>query len=196
MISVTRGLAASCLLLVSVQAAAAAVSIHYSVVPMGGNVYRYVYSVSNSSGSPAAKLFDIHFATSLYDESSLQIVTEPGLSAQWAQQILVSVPPSLPAAYSSFALSGGIPAGSTVTGFSVQFTWLGPGSPGSQEFQVFDATTFTLLETGVTAHAPQSIPAASTLSLALLSLAMAVTVGRQMRLRAAEAIRSHSPVRW
>lgn len=191
----TRGLAAFFLLLCSTRAAVATVSIQYSVVPLGGNVYKYVYSISNSGGSPAVQLFDILFDTSLYQESSLQIVTPAPLSTQWTQQILHSVPPALPAGYSALALSGGIPAGSTVSGFAVQFTWLGSGVPGAQPFQIFD-TSFNLLQSGASTQAPLTVPASSTLSLAVLGVALSAAAAYQTRLRTAAAIRSRLPESW
>ena len=165
----------------SSQTAGGTISVSYDLVPMGGNVYRYVYSITNngSLGSNVrVQLFDILFDTSLYREPSLQIVTPVNLSAQWSQLLLTSLP-GVPAAYDALALQGGIPPGSMVSGFAVQFTWLGSGTPGSQPFQIFDPTTFQLLQTGQTAGTPSSAPlgapAASTFSLILMGLGLTVT---------------------
>jgi hypothetical protein len=192
MLNGARGMAASFLLLAAAQTAAAAISIQYTVVPVGGNVYRYVYSLTNSAGSPAVQLFDILFDASQYLESSLQIITPAPLNTQWQQQILHSVPPSIPAAYDALALSGGIPAGSTVTGFSVQFTWLGTGTPGPQPFQIFDSSTFALLQSGTTTATGQivGVPAVSPFSLGLLGIALAIAAALQTRLRT--SLPSHS----
>ena len=157
------------------------VSVQYALVPMGGNVYRYVYTITNNGSLPsgaAIKLFDILFDPTLYQESSLQIVTSQvnnSLTSQWQQQILTSLP-SLPADYDALAIGGntGITVGSTVSGFAVQFTWLGTGLPGAQPFQVYDpsSTPFQLLQTGqTTATAPT--PAASTFSLLLIGTGLA-----------------------
>jgi hypothetical protein len=177
-------------LLLSGRIAFAAVNVRYIVEPVGGNVYRYVYSITNSGGSPTVQLFDILFDTSLYQESSLQIVTPAPLNSQWSQQILHSVPPIVPAAYDVFSIAGGIPAGATVTGFSVQFTYLGSGTPGAQPFQVYDATTFALLQAGTTLQGITSIPTASTVSLSVLGLGLAIAAACQARLRTAEARRT------
>ena len=196
MLSVTRRFAALLALLVCSHAASAAVSIQYTVVPMGGNVYRYVYSITNNGPGASLQLFDILFDTSLYLESSLQIVSPPAINAQWSQQILHSVPFAIPAAYDALAIAGGIPAGATVSGFSVQFTWLGSGTPGAQPFQVFDPITFALLQSGNTTAAQVApIPSLSTWSFGLLGLALAGAATHQMRLRTAEVSRSRSPER-
>jgi hypothetical protein len=178
----TRGFAAGALLLAFVQAASGAVSIQYSVVHVSGNVYQYVYSITNSGSSASpVQLFDILFDTSLYQESSLQIVTPNPLHTQWSEQLLASAP-SVPAAYDALSLTGGIPPGSTVSGFSVQFIWLGSGTPGGQPFQVFDATTFAVLQTGQT-FSPLTIPTASTLSLSLIGLGLSISTALQLRNR-------------
>ena len=148
--------------------------------------YRYVYSITNNAatGSAAIQLFDILFDTSLYQESSLQIVTPAPLHTQWSEQLLSSAP-SVPAAYDALSLTGGIAAGSTVTGFSVQFTWLGTGTPGPQPFQVFDPNTFAVLQSGVTSTLPVGVPAASTLTLFLLGVGLSLAAAFQMRERLA-----------
>lgn len=188
--------AAGLMLLWPIQSSAASptsISIQASVISMGGNVYRYVYSITNNGslqGGAPIKLFDILFDTSLYQQGSLQIVTPSNLSTQWSQQILTGIPP-VPAAYDSLALQGGIPEGTTVTGFSVQFTWLGSGTPGAQPFQIFDPTTFQQLQTGQTAvdSTPVSVPAASTLLLVLISVGLVLIVAYQSRLQRSRPLR-------
>jgi len=161
----------------SAQPAAGAISIQYTLIPLGGNAYQYVYSITNNgtlASGAAVKLFDILFDPALYQESSLQIVTPSTLHAQWSEQLLASAP-GVPAAYDALAIQGGIPLGTTVSGFSVQFRWFGPGLPGPQPFQVFDPTTFQLLQTGQTAGGPQGAPAASMLTLILIGAGLALT---------------------
>lgn len=170
---------ASVLRSLSAQPLAGTITVHYNLTSLGGNVYRYVYSITNNgslgSGAPV-QLFDILFDPSLYRETSLQIATPSSLQSQWSEQLLVSLP-GVPAAYDALALRGGILAGSTISGFSVQFTWLGSGVPGSQPFQVFNPSTFQLLQTGQTAGdtPPLGAPAASTLSMILIGVGLALT---------------------
>lgn len=184
----------SVILLLSTQAfAAGTTSIQYSLVSLGGNAYRYIYSITNngSSGAPV-QLFDILFDTSLYQESSLQIVTPSSLHSQWSEVLLAGVPPAIPAAYDALALQGGVAAGTTVTGFSVQFTWLGPGVPGAQPFQIYDPQTFQLTQSGQTSSSSSvSVPAASTLSLILLGVGLVLAVAYWMRMQDRDDPASH-----
>lgn len=192
----TRGLAGIFFLLCSTQAGVAAVSIQYSLVSLGGNSYEYIYSITNSSGSgPAVQLFDILFDTSVY--SSLQILTPASLTVDWEEAILNPIPPAFPLSYTARAraVSIGIPAGSTLTGFTVQFTWTGTGTPGAQPFVIYDRSTLAVLQTGTTTQ-PQTIPATSTLSLALLGVALSAAALYQSRMRVMDANRSHSPESW
>jgi hypothetical protein len=168
----------------STQTVAGTISIDYSLVPLGGNVYRYVYTITNNGSlgnATRVQLFDILFDPSLYQEPSLQIVTPASLQTQWSELLLKSVP-GVSAAYDALALQGGIPVGSTVSGFSVQFVWLGSGVPGTQPFQIFDPNTFQLLQTGqtTTPSSPVAAPAASTFSLILLAVGLALTGGCQV----------------
>ncbi len=95
--------------------------------------------------------------------------------------------------YDALALSVGIPAGGTVSGFAVQFNWIGSGEPGAQPFQIFDPDTFQLLQTGQTFSA-QPIPAASTLSLILLGIAIVLIVVYQVRVQDRRARRCEADI--
>lgn len=194
----TRGFVASAFLLMSAHALAGAVSIQYNLVPQGGNVYKYVYSVTNpAGGSAAVQDFYILFDSSLYQLNAATAIVSPAfIQSQWAQQILGPVP-GLQPAYDAFAIFGGIPVGGTVTGFSVQFTWLGSGTPGAQPFQIYNPTTFALLQSGntVLSPTPLAVPAASTLSLVLIgcSLTFSLAYLVSMQNRQMAAISSRSP---
>jgi hypothetical protein len=134
---------------------------------LGGSAYRYEYSVYNDGSLGAGvpiELFDVLFDPALYQESSLQIVTPDPPKSEWSEQFLASLP-GVPAAYDALALTGGIPDGSTVGGFAVEFIWLGPGLPGGQPFQIYSVDRFRPLETGGT------VPEPSFLCVLALSLA-------------------------
>jgi hypothetical protein len=138
---------------------ARASSLGYSVISLGGDNYRYVYSVTNdgSLGSGVAlRLFDVFFDPTLYDEASLAVSTPAALGAEWDQIFLASAP-GVSAAYDSLATAGGIADGDTVSGFAVDFRWLGAGVPGAQAYQIFDPGSFELLGEGVTVPEPAAL---------------------------------------
>jgi hypothetical protein len=126
--------------------------IGYNVTALGGSEYQYNYSVFNDGSlgpSVPIQLFDILFTPALYEAGSLVIVTPAPLSSQWDQEILASVGVA-PADYDVFALNGGIPVGNKVSGFAVQFEWIGQGLPGAQPFQISDPNSFNVLQSGET----------------------------------------------
>jgi hypothetical protein len=148
------GFCAAIILLLSIQAPASTVLMSYDVTGLGGNVYRYDYSIYNNgtlgAGVPIL-LFDVLFDPAIYQESSLSIVTPSSLQAQWSELLLASAP-GVPALYDVMALNGGIPDGSTVSGFAVQFAWLGQGDPGFQPFKIYSPDDYVLLQSGDTVN--------------------------------------------
>ena len=131
-----------------------AAQILYDLTSLGGDQYRYTYTVTNNgSTGGAVELFDIFFDPSVYDETSLTIVTPDPPASGWDQLILGSGI-ALPAAYDSLSLSGGIPTLATESGFAVEFRWLSEGTPGTQDFAIYDPVTFAVLESGTTTVVP------------------------------------------
>jgi hypothetical protein len=139
------------LFFLSFQAIADSLPIVYSLINLGAGEYQYDYSIYNNqtlgAGVPV-QLFDLAFDPAFY--SGLSIVTPNPLASQWTEQIFPAVGSS-PADFDvSTPQNGGIAVGSTVSGFAVDFTWLGPGQPGSQAFQVYDPNSFAQLQSGNT----------------------------------------------
>lgn len=147
--------------------------IDYSLTSLGGTQYRYDYTVTNDTLGGAIELFDISFDPALYDESSLTVVSGAGVSAAWSESLLASAP-GFDALYDAYALSGGIAVGASQSGFAVEFNWLGAGGPGAQLFEIYDATTFALIDTGITTllSGPGPTPVAEPTSLGLLGLGL------------------------
>jgi hypothetical protein len=147
--------------------------INYEASNLGGDTWRYDYTVTNDGSTTAlVGLWDILFDTASYAESSLSIVSSPALAAAWDERILGSGL-LIPAAYDVAAISGGIATGQSRDGFAVQFRWLGAGTPGPQPFQIFDPNTFGLLGSGTTAVVP--LPA----TIWLLATGVAALAGRR-----------------
>lgn len=130
---------------------APATSIDCQLQSLGGGTYQCTYTVTNngSLGSASISEFDLLFDPALYAESSLTITTAGPVAGNWSEMLLASAP-GVPAAYDALALGAGIGKGSSVTGFSLDFRWLGTGTPGPQEFEIYDPATFALLESGET----------------------------------------------
>ncbi len=175
------------MLLLAAAAHAGSAVILYQVNSLGGGIFQYNYSVFNNNALGAGvpiQLFDILFDPTQYLQSSLKIDTQPPLNTQWSEQFLTSVPP-IPVAYDVFALGGGIPDGATVSGFSVEFLWLGQGTPGDQSFQIYDPQSFDLLASGTTSSAVPEPSAFFVVGIALVSAAWIRRRSRITRLRRA-----------
>lgn len=155
--------------------AATATPIQYELTALGGSAYRYTYTVTHD-GSVTGPLsaFDIDFDAALYDEASLQIVSDAGVQADWDETILGSGV-GVPALYDVVTSGAGLGPGESATGFAVEFQWLGAGLPGTQGFSLFDPQTFAILATGQTAiigGGGGTVPEPGTIGLLLVTLAL------------------------
>ncbi|AHK80667.1 hypothetical protein M911_07780 [Ectothiorhodospira haloalkaliphila] len=158
------------LALVFASQAAHAIPIQYELQSLGGSEYRYEYTITNDRSledEATVEWFTIFFEAALYDENSLYIVTADPPAAEWDEVILASAPLVDPA-YDAFARAGGIAVDETVTGFKVQFAWLGSGTPGPQPFEIYDSTTFEVLFEGSTEPRTTAIPEPGSLVLVLV----------------------------
>jgi hypothetical protein len=118
------------------------------VVP-GENLYRYVYSLD-------AFPYDAGYGFSIYFPFFLHTALEsppPAVSADWD---VLSLQPDwgLPAdgIYDALAL---VSEPATLSGFTIDFVWLGSGAPSSQFFLVYDSA-FNPVESGQTFPVPES----------------------------------------
>jgi hypothetical protein len=170
----------ACMLLALVCLPAQAIVISYDLIGLGSNQYRYEYSVTNDgtlASGAAIELFDIMFDPATYLESSLTISTATPLASDWDEIILASAP-GVSVAYDALALAGGIANGTSVSGFSVDFIWIGTGVPGGQPFEIYDPVNFALLESGNTLNA---VPAPAALWLLVSGSAALMALGRSKR---------------
>lgn len=124
-------------------------TIEYDLVILGNNRYRYIYTITNgtSDNTNAIQLFDIHFDASLYDENTLIIKTPSPPATDWTETLLFSVTGVAPI-YDAFSLTG-IAENQSVTGFAIEFTWLGSGIPLDQPFDIY-TPNLVPLESGTT----------------------------------------------
>ncbi|WP_045226209.1 hypothetical protein [Methyloterricola oryzae] len=155
--------------------------INFDLVDLGQNQFRYIYTIENDGTLPNGGdvlLFDILFDPALYRESSLIISSDPSLSASWDQQILASAP-GIPATFDALSTGTGIGSGTSLTGFAIDFIWLGTGRPAGQQFEIYDPTTFDLLKAGSTTSVATPVPLPASLYLMLSSLMGYFVIGRR-----------------
>jgi PEP-CTERM motif-containing protein len=165
---------AAALGLLALASQASATLITYDVTNVSGATWRYDYSVTNDTLVQPIDEFSVYFDLGLFE--NLQSLGAP---AGW-DGLIAQPDPLLPdnGFIDLLALSGGIGVGETLGGFSVQFDWLGAGTPASQLFDVINAADFSFIDSGVTTRAVVTPPPTGTTSvpepssLALLALAL------------------------
>jgi hypothetical protein len=131
-----------------------ATMINYDINNLAGNTWEYTYTVSNDTLGVDIKEFTIFFEVGLFENlvaSSTPLLWDP---------LTIQPDPGLPddGFYDALALGPGIAPSDSLGGFSVQFDFLGAGTPGSQFFEVIDPSTFNTLDSGFTQVIP--LPAA------------------------------------
>jgi hypothetical protein len=138
--------------------------------------YAYSYQVENLSFDDGVAWVSIDFETHLYDASSLVIRQ---LSAGWDGQVLA---PTLgdPAQFDVFTTTGVLGRGGIATSFMIEFTWLGSGQPGAQDFKIWDPQSFDLQYQGRSVPAGATVPEPETWQ--LLALALLAAAGMRARL--------------
>jgi hypothetical protein len=143
-------LLASCLF---VSAASQAAPIYYETESLGGNSWKYHYTVDNAASAPVYE-FTIYFDVGLY--SNLRLATGP---STW-DPIAIQPDPSLPddGFYDALALAAPVNQGEVLSGFSIVFDLLGGGTPGSQAYDIVDPLTFAAIFSGQTARTPSTTP--------------------------------------
>lgn len=165
----------------ALSAPARAAIIAYELTDLGLGEYRYDYTVTNDGTITAElRLFDILFDPTLYDEASLLNVSDSALATDWDQAFLASGI-GFPAAFDVLALNFDLGFQESITGFAVQFRWLGAGLPGPQVFEIYDPNTFDLLGTKTTAFSVVSVPEPASLLLLGGGLLSLIALNRRRR---------------
>jgi len=151
-----------------------ATTISYDATNISGNTWEYSYSVSNDTLASDIEEFSIYFDLGLY--KNLTLASAP---VGW-DPIAFDTDPNLPddGLYNAFALVSGIALGDMLSGFSIQFDFLGTGVPGSQFFEILDPFTFSVLDSGNTQLASAPVPEPEMLWLIGLGL-MGMLLGKK-----------------
>jgi hypothetical protein len=150
--------------------------INYSLTDRGSNQWEYGYTVTNDTLGVDLEGFTISFDSNLYGSLA---VSNSGLPDGWSGDILPTDPFSGMQLFDAYS-SPGITPGSSLGVFSVSFTWLGAGSPGSQLFEVYDLATFEPLDSGRTTAT--SVPEPSTLFLLGMGTGLLIAVSLTRKL--------------
>lgn len=144
-------------------------SVDLPDVTLGQDLYRYDYLLDEFP-------YDADFGFSVLFDPALYASLESPPSAVGSEWDIISLQPdvALPAdgLYDALAL---VNSPLALSGFSVEFVWLGGGTPGVQPFVVYD-TSFAPVEVGQTIPEPGT---ALSLLLGLCMIAVARPVGLQ-----------------
>ena len=139
--------------------------IQYSAIEIDAltDTWQYTYDVTNLSlpDDHPIDAFAVIFPTSLYENP---VITPLDL-AKWDEMVLeptFGYPQYDYDVWAELDVNSGIEKSTTVSGFTVTFKWLGSGIPGSQDYIVYDQSTFTELDAAQTILIPA--PAAVTLT--------------------------------
>jgi hypothetical protein len=147
-----------------------AATINYAATDLvdinpGEDLWQYSYSLSDHNFA-ADTGFTIYFDLGLYD------FLEPLPAAPNADWDVITWSPDLfffdDGAYDAYSL---IDSASLADLFRVSFVWLGGGAgPGSQNFEIYDGLTWSVLEPGITSSTATPVPEPSTIFLLGLGL--------------------------
>lgn len=128
-----------------------ATTIVYSVNALGADMWRYTYTLDNTAGAVAFDEFTVYF--DLPNVSALVGFTSP---AGW-DSLIVQPDPNLPDAgfFDALHLAGPVAPGSTVAGFSVDFSYASGQTPGAQRFELVTSATSQTVFSGITSAVPE-----------------------------------------
>lgn len=145
---------------------AQAAMVEYSLTALGGDVWRYDYSLSNIGPAENFDEFTVYF-----DAPGVTGITAVATPAGWSS-LVVQPDPLLPDAglFDALNLSGVVPAGSVISGFSVSFSYLAGLMPGAQRFDLVISEPFQTVVSGVTSATPSPVPLPAPAALMLLGL--------------------------
>lgn len=128
-----------------------ATTIVYSVNALGADMWRYTYTLDNTAGAVAFDEFTVYF--DLPNVSALVGFTSP---AGW-DSLIVQPDPNLPDAgfFDALHLAGPVAPGSTVAGFSVDFSYATGQTPGAQRFELVTSASSQTVFSGITSVVPE-----------------------------------------
>ena len=131
-----------------------AASIDYSLTSLGGDAWRYTYTVDNSTAP-----VDFDEVTIYFDLPVTASITSFTVPADWSP-LTIQPDPGLPASGFVDAVNTGghVPAAAIVDGFSVDFLAAPGAQPGAQSFDLVLSDPFQTVYSGTTVSTPSSVP--------------------------------------
>ncbi len=140
-------------LLALVVTSAQANPIYYEVENLAGSRWEYSYTVDNQTASPIEQ-FTIYFDPALYinlDVTGFSALNWDGFASAPGDNLpdddFVDWCATGPDCFEDIA---GIDVGQMLSGFSVEFDWLGAGDPGRQFFEIVNPEPFDITSSGLT----------------------------------------------
>lgn len=127
-----------------------ALILMYDVQDLGGNQWRYEYTVVNSAESDVLA-FTIAFDST--QSSNFNVSSAPGISSGWDE--LCMPYSSGTTLYDAYALGGGIASGASVGGFAVTFSYSGQNALAEQYYEIYDPQDFSVVASGWTVPIPE-----------------------------------------
>lgn len=150
--------------------------VDFAATALGGNLWRYDYTVNNTGPSIAFDELTVYF-----DPSSYASLSGPSAASGW-DAIAIQPDSGIPADgyYDALSLGGLVANGASVSGFSVSFEFLESGVPGAQRFEFLNSSDFSVVLSGSTSPAApvNQVPEPSSTALVLLGLVGIASIRR------------------
>ena len=123
--------------------------LSYTATDISGSTWEYNYTITNNLTVNLTE-FTTFFTLGQY--TNLDVLSAPGNWEGGGGALAINPDPSLPADgfFDAEASDAGLAPGASQGGFSVEFTYLGTGTPGAQLFNFVDSSSFATLEAGNT----------------------------------------------
>ena len=161
-------------------AASQAQSVQYVESSLDGTTWEYDYTISNTSPTLVFDEVTIYFDVGT--SSSLSLAASP---ANWSP-LVIQPDSGIPADGYLDVVSptGPIANGASVSGFSVDFSYLRAGAPSPQSFELYNSSDFSLVYSGTTtSESVSAIPEPTTRAMLCLGL-FALFICRRWRVTA------------
>lgn len=151
--------------------------IAFSTQNLSSGRFQYDYVLTNDSAQRIDEV-TIYFDRTLFNDLA------NGVSPSGWDPLVIQPDLGLPSDgfFDVLALGPGLLPGVSLSGFSIQFTFLGSGSLPAQRFQIVEPDTFAILASGLTVLAdspPPPIPEPATFTLFIIALLALVIAKRR-----------------